>query len=679
VSIQRLDSAKLQAAYGIRVQSLYPWQGVVEPPFGAAWAVIAPGEQTKHHAHQDAETFFIAKGRGIMRIGDEVYDVREGDVVYQPPFQVHTLENTGETGELLFLTVWWEDFKLWARKNADKEPAPAHRPRRAMVTSAPPTPNGDLHVGHISGPYLAGDIHTRYLRLRGVDAHYISGTDDNQSYVKTNAARLGLAPQEAADRLAGDIAATLKATGIELEQFVRPNASPHHVPLANAFLRKLLADGHLVERESLSPWCETCELYLYEAYISGRCPHCSSPTGGNICEDCGRPNDCADLLDPRCNQCGKPPAQRAFKRLFFPLSRWEKPLREFHREVAMNPSLRSLCEQVLADGLPDLAVTHVADWGIPVPAEGYENQRMFVWFEMAARYLAHARHLSTVDDYWKSPDAAIVQCFGFDNGFFYAVFLPALYMAFDSELRLPSAYVMNEFYRLDGKKFSTSRRHAIWARELVAKVPADLVRFYLSYTRPEVESTNFTREDFAATCTRELLGIWQPWLSALGEKVAANFNGIVPATGDWTVEQRAFYDRLGELSAAAAAAYEANTFSPQRAARVLCEVAREAQRFGKSEAVWQRVASRGEERRTAVALELLAAKVLAVLASPILPDFAARLWSDLGYPTPLADHRWEERLAWVPPGQKTSGLGATYFSAIAFDENAAERRDSTTR
>ena len=62
------------------------------------------------------------------------------------------------------------------------------------MSAAPPTPNGDLHVGHLSGPYTAGDVHTRYLRLRGVDAHFIFGTDDNQSYAKTNAVRLGLGP-----------------------------------------------------------------------------------------------------------------------------------------------------------------------------------------------------------------------------------------------------------------------------------------------------------------------------------------------------------------------------------------------------------------------------------------------------------------------------------------------------
>ncbi len=659
--IQRLDPEKLFEAYGIQVQMLYPWKDVVEPPFGAAWAVVPPGGSTKHHAHQEGETFFFVRGQGVMRIGDDSVAVGPGSVCYQTPFDHHTLTNTSDSEELVFLTVWWEDLRLWADK---KQSAPAARPRRTMVSAAPPTPNGDLHVGHLSGPYTAGDVHARYLRLRGVDARYIFGTDDNQSYTKTNAARLGLGPQEGGDRMAADIKATLDAAEIDLAEFVRPNSSPHHVRMTRDFFRRLYDGGHLEARETLSPWCETCERYLYEAYIRGRCPHCGSPSGGNLCEDCGRPNDCIDLLDAVCTQCGNPPARRAFTRLFFPISRWEQELREFHRNVAMNPSLRSLCEQVLDAGAPDMAVTHVSDWGIPVPVDGFEDQRIFVWCEMAPRYLSYAQHLAGPDgsweDYWKSDDAEFVHCFGFDNGFYYAVFLPAMWMACDRSLKLPKAFIMNEFYRLDGLKFSTSRRHAIWGRELLADVPADVMRFYLAWTCPETEGTNFTLDDFEETCDREL-GAWQAWLAEVGERVRKNHGGKVPSTGDWTVEQRRFFNRIEELTAEAATAYEAPTFSPQRAARVLCELVREAHRFGKTEEAWRRVPSRSEERRTATALDLLAAKTLAVLAAPLCPEFAGRLWNDLGFTDPP---RWEERASWVPSGQTIGDLAMPYFPNV---------------
>jgi methionyl-tRNA synthetase len=681
--IQRLDPEKQVDAYNIKCQVLYPWEGVVNTPFGAAWAIVKPGGSTKHHGHQEGETFFFAQGHGVMRIGDDTHEVKAGDVCFQPPFTQHILTNTSETEDLLFLTVYWEDLKLWQGRPEAETPAisagRAARPERMLVTAAPPTPNGDLHLGHLSGPYLAGDILRRYLRLRGVDARYAFGTDDNQSYVQFKGEQLGLGATEAADRFAADIAATLKAAEIELDLFSRPNTSPTHVPLVQAFFKRLYDTGKLVEREAPSPWCETCRRYLFEAHIRGGCPHCGSTTGGNSCEDCGRPNDC-DLIDPVCTHCGATPVPRPFKRLYFPLARYERELKEFHLKVGMNPSLRSLLEQVLSAGLPDIAVTHIADWGIPVPVPGYEEQTIYVWCEMAPRYLSYAQELNLTlglsgadaadaadtdwSRYWKSDRAAVVQCFGFDNGFFYGILVPALLLAFDPGIRLPDALVMNEFYRLDGLKFSTSRRHAIWGREMIAQVPADVVRFYLAYSGPETEGTNFTREEFTATVERELLGAWQPWLCRLGERVARDFGGTVPATGDWLPEHRRFYARLEELLAAAAEAYEPRTFSPQQATRTAIELVRSARRFGRAEENWQRVPARGEERRTAISLELLAVKALALIVAPIMPQLAARLWRELGFPTPLAEHRWEERPTWVPGGQRVT-LGGTYFESPA--------------
>lgn len=97
---------------------------------------------------------------------------------------------------------------------------------------------------------------------------------------------------------------------------------------------------------------------------------------------------------------------------------------------------------------------------------------------------------------------------------------------------------------------------------------------------------------------------------------------------------------------------------------MLCELVREARRFGKAEAVWSRVLNRSEERHTAVALELLAAKTLAVLAAPVLPEFAARLWRDLGHEQPFAGSPWEERPSWLPAGQTVSGLEEPYFPSV---------------
>ena len=84
------------------------------------------------------------------------------------------------------------------RPSAPASDGDAPRRRRPTATSTSATS---------PGPYLAGDVHARYLRRAAWTPHYVFGTDDNQSYVQTNAVRMGLAPQESADRLAADIQA----------------------------------------------------------------------------------------------------------------------------------------------------------------------------------------------------------------------------------------------------------------------------------------------------------------------------------------------------------------------------------------------------------------------------------------------------------------------------------------
>lgn len=527
--------------------------------------------------------------------------------------------------------------------------------RRVLVIAAPPTPNGDLHLGHLCGPYLAADICTRYLRLRGSEVHSYCGTDDNQSDVLTRSEQMKLSPRETADLFADEIQTTLAAARIRFDHFIRPIAEPEYGPMAQRFFLRLHRQGALVEREAPAPYCEGCDRYLYEGYIEGRCPRCGRRSTGNCCEDCGFPNDSIDLLEAVCTRCRQPPSRRIFKRLLLPLSRHVDALQDYWAQAAMSPSLRSFCEQELAAGLPDIAVTHPNRWGLPVPVSGYEGQTIATWCEEAARTLFYASCLGKEwEHFWRSPEAAAVQCFGFDNSFYYAVFVPAALHALDPEIRPPGALLMNQFSLLEGEKFSTSRGRAIWGRELLAVAPADLVRFYLSRIRPDAEKTSFHLSGFVDAVDQELLGEWQPWLEEMAIRMRHDFGSRVPAADRWTEAQRRFQRRIEALRAEAAEAYEARTFSPPEALRALGALVREARRFATSE----------ESGPTAGALELLAAKALAILSAPILPDFAERLWRHLGYEGPLSEHRWEDPLQWLPSGQSLCGLNAvSYFES----------------
>ena len=538
--------------------------------------------------------------------------------------------------------------------------------KKVLVLAPPPTPNGDLHVGHLSGPYLRGDIYARYSRMLGNETYYLCGIDEHQSYVALKGRQIGLGPQETADRFAAEIEQTLSAARIQIDLMARPSRLPHHRVLVEKIFHQLQREGRIAEREEPCLFCNTCQMYLFEAYVRGFCPHCDEPSGGNSCEACGRPNDCRDLRHPVCNICGTTANFQNVMRSYLPLSPYEKQLQEYLETATMSSNVRTLGEQMIKDGLPEVAVTHPANWGLSAP--GSSGQKIYVWFEMAAGLLAATQALSEAIDepggwerFWKSTDVEIVKFLGFDNTFFYSLFFSAIFQAWDQEIRLPQALLANEFYRLDGLKFSTSRNHAIWGRELLRDQNVDLVRFYLAYTGPEAEQTSFTLAEYEQAVRRELLDGVQGWLHQLGTAVLNEYSGIAPSPGVWTETMHSFYGRLNDIVRKTGVGYSAKEFSTQRVARLLLDLAREARFFSHSEGHWKRVSDRRLTRNTAISLELLAAKTLALLSAPIMPGFAARVWQDLGQTKSLQIQSWPHDLEWVRPGTLISNLNRNYF------------------
>ena len=540
--------------------------------------------------------------------------------------------------------------------------------KKLLVSAPPPTANGDLHLGHLSGPFLRADILYKYSKMRGREVYCINGADEHQSYVAFMAEKLHQTPLETVDRFSEAIRKTFQAARCDFDVFLRPSRSPAHQKFAQQIFKTLYDNGKFITREAPALYCKNCEQFLFEVYVLGKCPHCGAASCGNACEGCGRPNSCIDLKEAVCNRCGAVPTTRTSRRLYFPLSTYEQQLRSYYESVVMNPRLRSICEVMLADGLPDIVMGHPADWGIPVPIPGFEDQRIYVWFEVAVGLLAASQQLSEKLDlkagwkeFWRTEDVDVVQFCGFDNGYFYAMLIPALLLAYDPQIKLAEAILLNEFYYLDGSKFSTSRNHAIWCRELLERVPLDTVRFYLALSGPETEPTNFTIKQYEETIRRELISGWQGWLRELGTKLDTEYDGVAPSARVLTNEQHEFTEKLKGFMTEATSAYEPANFSPRRAASVVVELGRATRDFCKAEDQ-RRNGSRENSRPTTVALELAAANTLAILSGPIMPGFSARLWRDLGNEMPVSGAHWEESPQWVPGGTRISHLDQPYFA-----------------
>lgn len=106
---------KVRSIYTVPSRSIHSgtatqWRLFQEDEFlstlnGVVANIINPGMEQEPHQHDDVEhVYFILSGVGIVRIGDEEQEVRDGDAIYLPPQLPHALKNVG-TYPLRFLGI----------------------------------------------------------------------------------------------------------------------------------------------------------------------------------------------------------------------------------------------------------------------------------------------------------------------------------------------------------------------------------------------------------------------------------------------------------------------------------------------------------------------------------------------------------------------------------------------
>ncbi|TQM85447.1 methionyl-tRNA synthetase [Saccharothrix saharensis] len=496
------------------------------------------------------------------------------------------------------------------------------RSRPAIIVAATPTSNGDLHVGHMSGPYLGGDVYARYLRATGRQVLYTTCTDDSQSYVVSTAHRRGLVPDELVRTSTDKIERSLSAMGTLMPGL--PPIDDRYRATVLEFLTRLHAAGRFQLRKVQLPYARNAGAFLYDGLVTGTCPSCLSGSCGGACENCGHPNNFDELLDPKYTiDPTDPVVHRECEILVLPMEDYRERLTSYYaaRTPRWRPHARQLIGELLSKPLPDIPVTFPGTWGIAAPFPETPGQIVYPWVEAmpASMYATWwtatqlGRTTAEVDELWRAEhDAELVYFHGFDNVYHWGLVDLVMLLAHGDTYTTPESNVCNEFYDLDGEKFSTSRNHLIWSADLLAEVPRDLVRFYLALTGPEFQRANFTRESLHSTSTRRLV---TPW-NELSDAIALAMVGVdgtrpLPTTeaGRWRAATVLKRFRL---------CYDLPGFSMGRAAETIVT------QLGRLRALADAVDHRRNgEAPTQPGDLLLEARTLLACAAPIMVDVAA--------------------------------------------------------
>ena len=71
---------------------------------------------------------------------------------------------------------------------------------KVLITSALPYANGALHLGHLAGAYLPGDIYARFQRSMGKEVLFVCGSDEHGAAITMRAKKEGKTPNDIIDK-----------------------------------------------------------------------------------------------------------------------------------------------------------------------------------------------------------------------------------------------------------------------------------------------------------------------------------------------------------------------------------------------------------------------------------------------------------------------------------------------
>jgi methionyl-tRNA synthetase len=527
---------------------------------------------------------------------------------------------------------------------------------RIFIGVAWPYASGPLHVGHVAGAYLPADIFARYHRTKGNEVIMVSGSDQHGTPITIKAEQEGKKPAEVVAYFHQIFLDSWKKLGISWDLFTTTGTQNHARVSQDIFLT-LLKKGYIYKETVSQPYCPKCQRFLPDRYVEGTCPHCQYPGArGDQCEACGKPLNPQDLIGFRCRICGTAPVFKDTEHFFLKLSAFnDRLLTWIRKQTHWRQNVTNFVEHYLEEGLKDRAITRDIEWGIPIPLEGYEGKRLYVWFEAVIGYLSAAIEWASYQDdkekwraFWQDKNTKSYYFIGKDNIPFHALIWPAMLMGYDETLNLPFDIPANEFLTIEGKKISTSRNWAIWLPDYLSRYDPEPLRYLLSINMPETSDTDFSWREFVRRNNDELVATYGNLAHRVLTFTYKNFDGSVPQPGEMDSQDKTILDMAHSAIKATDEMLCCCHF--RDAIRSAMALAQETNRYLDRKAPWKAIKENRQAAATSLHVALTVLSALSTMLYPFLPFSSQKLWEFLGFKSTVQEGSW--RLHTPPAGQK---------------------------
>tara|TARA_B100001142_G_scaffold85490_2_gene86886 strand:+ start:17678 stop:19372 length:1695 start_codon:yes stop_codon:yes gene_type:complete len=512
--------------------------------------------------------------------------------------------------------------------------------KRYTVTSALLYANGPVHIGHIAGAYLPADIYVRYLKGKGHDVTFISGSDEHGAAITLQAKKDAVTPKEIIDKYHEINKKAFNDFGINFSIYHRTSEKLHH-DTSQEFFKHLDKEDVFTKKTTNQFYDNENNQFLADRYISGSCPKCNEEDAyGDQCEKCGSTLSPEELINPKSTLSGKTPIKKETSHWYLPMQKHEKWLKEWiengnlngkkhHNPKNWKKQVLGQCKSWIDGGLQERAMTRDLDWGVKVPTKDAEGKVLYVWLDAPIGYISATKKWANENnkkwqDYWQDENTELIHFIGKDNIVFHCIIFPIILKSHGNYI-LPTNVPANEFLNLEAKKLSTSKNWAIWLHEYLQdfKGQEDALRYALCSTAPENKDTDFTWTDFQARNNNELVSIYGNFINRVVVLTNKYWEGIVPAQNNLDEYDKDVLNKLYKFPDKIGDSIEKFRF--REALAELMNLARLGNKYLAETEPWKIKKINESRAETIMNISIQIAASLAILSEPFMPFTSKKL------------------------------------------------------
>jgi methionyl-tRNA synthetase len=485
------------------------------------------------------------------------------------------------------------------------------------------------HLGH-AYTTVVGDALARWHRLLGGSVHFLTGADEHGLKVQQYADAAGKTPQAFVDEISPLYERAWRRLKISHDDFIR-TTEPRHRAGVEALLQRCYDAGDVELGVYAGKYCIACEEYYTDDELDP----------GDLCRIHHRPVDYYEE-----------------ENYFFRLSRFQQRLLHWydaHRHAIVPAFRRNEVLGVIRSGLRDFSVSRTSlTWGIPLPWD--TRHVAYVWFDALANYLS-AIGFGREDEQFSARWPAY-HLLGKDILRQHCVYWPAMLLS--AGLPLPAGWAVGGHLLSGGQKMSKTTGNVVSPLELADDVGVDAFRYYLLAETPYGQDGDFSYEGLIRRYNSDLANNLGNLVSRVATVIGKKCEGIGPAPGDGG----ALAEAAAQAVARAGDAWAA--FAPSQALEATWSLVSAANTHLERYQPWKQAAGSGVDRVLGDALEAL--RIVAILASPVVPETSQAIWERIGLTGSVDAQRLPSAAAW---GGYPGG------SRVRVDQPLFPRRSST--